>query len=111
MTNPPPARRLALDVRVYGELVGHLHRDREGRTRFSPDASWLSRGQRPPLGLAFLAQPGPRLAGTGLPLWLIDLDGGGPFPVAAHRRSEPGSRAGPLAPIREPGPRAPGALR
>lgn len=73
MTNSPPARRLALDVRVYGELVGLLHRDREGRTRFNPDASWLSRGQRPPLGLAFLAQPGPRLAGTGLPLWFDNL--------------------------------------
>jgi serine/threonine-protein kinase HipA len=73
VTNPPPARRLALEVRVYGELVGHLHRDREARTRFSPDASWLSRGQRPPLGLALLAQPGPRLAGTGLPLWFDNL--------------------------------------
>ncbi len=73
MTFAESARRLALEVRVYGELVGQLHRDREGRTRFSPDASWLARGQRPPLGLAFLAQPEPRLAGTGLPPWFDNL--------------------------------------
>ena len=73
MTSAPPARRLALEVRVHGELVGLLHRDREGQTAFSPDAAWLARNQRPPLGLSFLAHPGPRRAGTGLPPWFDNL--------------------------------------
>ena len=62
-----------LEVRVYGEPVGWLHRDRQGRTGFSPASVWLEQGQRPPLGLAFLAQPGPRLVGSGLPAWFENL--------------------------------------
>jgi serine/threonine-protein kinase HipA len=50
-----------------------LHRDREGRTRFTPDPYWLERNQRPPLGFAFLSNPEPRIARTGLPLWFENL--------------------------------------
>lgn len=67
----PP--RLDLEVSVYGACVGRLHRDRAGLTRFTPDRHWLEAGQRPPLGLAFLGQPGPRSAGTGLPSWFENL--------------------------------------
>ncbi|HCF61131.1 MAG TPA: hypothetical protein DFS52_24430, partial [Myxococcales bacterium] len=65
--------RLRLEVRVSGQRVGVLARERHGAIRFTPDAAWLEGGQHPPLGLAFLTDPSPRLAGTGLPPWVHNL--------------------------------------
>lgn len=65
--------RLDLIVRVSGVVVGHLRRSRDGQVRFLPDEAWLAGGQLPRLGLAFLRAPGPRLAGTGLPMWFEGL--------------------------------------
>ena len=65
--------RLRLEVRVSGQRVGLLARERHGAIRFTPDAAWLEGGQHPPLGLAFLTDPSPRLAGTGLPSWFDNL--------------------------------------
>ncbi len=67
------AHRLRLDVRVSGIAVGQLERDREGRVRFGLDPDWLERGQLPRLGLGFLRDPSPRVAGTGLPAWFEGL--------------------------------------
>lgn len=64
---------LVLNVTVAGTLVGLLRRDANGAIRFTPDADWLRAGQQPRLGLAFLQDPNPRLAGTGLPLWFENL--------------------------------------
>lgn len=66
-------RGVSLEVRVYGVHVGELSRDRDGRVRFAPDARWLARRQRPRLGWAFLVDPSPRVAGTGLPTWFDNL--------------------------------------
>lgn len=66
-------RPVDLQVRVSGALVGRLERDREGRCWFRPDPAWLEGGQRPALGLAFLARPDARMAGTGLPSWFENL--------------------------------------
>ena len=65
--------RLELSVRVSGVVVGRLDRNREGRVRFLLDEAWLAGGQLPRLGLAFLRAPGPRLAGTGMPVWFEGL--------------------------------------
>lgn len=67
------ASRLALEVRVGDTRVGLLHRNRDGLTSFTPDASWMADDQRPPLGYAMLVDPGRRSAGTGLPTWFENL--------------------------------------
>ncbi len=64
---------LDLTVRVSGVVVGRLQRNRDGLVRFHLDSDWLDEGQMPRLGLAFLRAPGPRLTGTGLPLWFEGL--------------------------------------
>lgn len=73
MSHSTTSLRLRLDVRVSGHLVGFLTRDRYGAIRFTPDEAWLEGNQHPPLGLAFLADPSPRIAGTGLPTWFDNL--------------------------------------
>lgn len=65
--------RPGLTVRVYGETVGTLHRDRDGGTHFTPDSDWLGRDQKPPLGLAFLVDPAARIVRGGVPTWFDNL--------------------------------------
>ena len=66
--------RDALSVRVYGDPVGEISRDRHGAVHFTPNAAWLEGGQYPPLGLAFLANPRARTArGGGIPVWFENL--------------------------------------
>lgn len=76
-----PTARVSLDVKISGHRVGALSRDREGSIRFTPDARWVERRQRPRLGWAFLVNPSPRVAGTGLPAWFDNLlpDAGSPL--------------------------------
>lgn len=47
----------ALRVTVQDQHVGTLQLDSNDRVLFLPDPEWLSRGQSPPLGLAFLREP------------------------------------------------------
>lgn len=68
-----PSLREPAPVRVYGVVIGHLHRDAHGAIRFIPDGDWLAGQQHPPLGLAMLRSPGIRLASTGLPIWFENL--------------------------------------
>jgi len=47
----------SLPVTVQDQPVGSLQLDSTNRVVFLPDPEWLSRGQDPPLGLAFLREP------------------------------------------------------
>lgn len=63
----------SLEVWLPTGLVGTLRRSPQGLVRWAPDPAWLAQGQSPRLGLGFLADPGPRVAGTGLPAWFENL--------------------------------------
>lgn len=65
--------RPGLAVRVYGERVGLIERDRHGAVRFTPDREWLGSGQRPPLGLRFIENPRTRVVSHGVPPWFENL--------------------------------------
>lgn len=73
MTLSASALRSGLDVRVYGTIVGRLARDPHGDVHFTVDRNWLEAGQRPPLGLAFLTDPGPRVQRGSVPVWFENV--------------------------------------
>ncbi|TVQ97575.1 MAG: type II toxin-antitoxin system HipA family toxin [Deltaproteobacteria bacterium] len=62
-----------LRVILHNVQVGTLTRSRSGLVTFLPDPDWLDSNQRPRLGVAFLRDPSPRRAGTGLPPWFENL--------------------------------------
>lgn len=73
MTHSSTSFAQGLDVRVYGVRVGRLARDPHGEVRFTPDRQWLDDNQRPPLGLAFLSNPAPRIQRGSIPIWFENL--------------------------------------
>ncbi|GAB4509346.1 MAG: HipA domain-containing protein [Haliangiales bacterium] len=83
MTHSSTSFAQGLDVRVYGVRVGRLARDPHGGIRFTPDRQWLDDNQRPPLGLAFLSNPAPRIQRGSIPVWFENLL---PEPETAMRR-------------------------
>lgn len=62
-----------LAVSLPSTRVGQLERNSSGLISWFPSGEWEAGGQRPRLGIAFLRQPGPRSAGTGLPPWFENL--------------------------------------
>jgi serine/threonine-protein kinase HipA len=67
-------KELCLDVCVSGRKAGEIELLDGQVVRFQPDAQWLESGQTPPLGLAFLADPSPRVNRDGrLPAWFENL--------------------------------------
>jgi len=64
---------MKLRVSVGATHVGDLRRTLGGAMRFDADAAWLDAGQQPRLGLGFLGDTRPRIAGTGIPEWFENL--------------------------------------
>lgn len=62
-----------LRVLLAGRQVGTLARIRGGATIWTPDVEWLEGGQHPRLSLSMLRDPGPMIAGMGVPPWFENL--------------------------------------
>jgi len=68
-----------LEVRLHGERIGTLSRERSGKVTFAFDEEWRSRSDRPILSVALEHAPGTAplrklyVAGTGLPPYFENL--------------------------------------
>lgn len=66
-------RRLELEVAIADRRVGVFRSGAGSAVRFIPDPAWISEGQQPRLGWAYLVDSGSREGGSRLPAWFENL--------------------------------------